>query len=71
MSPIQTETPNRVAGRVLTVAMYGLPADYNDSYPSRIAAVTLAQANAQSREMYSHPGSILFSPVTSLNSVRH
>jgi zinc protease len=44
--PIQTETPDAVAGRVLTVAEYGLPADYNETYQARIAAVTLAQANA-------------------------
>jgi zinc protease len=43
--PIQTETPDQVAGRVLTAAEYGLPSDYNETYQSRIAAVTLAQAN--------------------------
>jgi len=54
--PIQTETPEQVAGRVLTVAMYGLPADYNDTYPSRIAAVTLAQANAQAVKYFQPSG---------------
>jgi zinc protease len=44
--PIQTETTDEVAGRVLTVAEYGLPSDYNETYQSRIASVTLAQANA-------------------------
>lgn len=44
--PIQTETPDAVASRVLTVAEYGLPSDYNETYQARIAAVTLAQANA-------------------------
>ena len=55
--PIQTETPEQVAGRVLTVAMYGLPADYNETYPSHIAAVTLAQANAEAAK-YFQPSSL-------------
>jgi zinc protease len=43
--PIQTETPDEVASRVLTVAHYGLPANYNETYQNRISAVTLPQAN--------------------------
>jgi zinc protease len=50
--PIQTETPEQVANRVLTVAHYGLPADYNDTYQSKIAGVTLAQANAIAMKYY-------------------
>src|SRR5713226_5369634 len=38
--PIQTETPAQVAGRVLNVALFGLPADYNEKYPQRIMGVT-------------------------------
>jgi zinc protease len=38
--PIQTETPAQVAGRVLSVALFGLPADYNEKYPQRIMGVT-------------------------------
>lgn len=41
--PIQTETPEQVATRVLTVAEYGLPADDNQSYPAQVAGVTLPQ----------------------------
>ena len=44
--PIQTETPDEVASRVLTVAHYGLPANYNETYQSRIGAITLPQANS-------------------------
>ena len=50
--PIQTETPEQVANRVLMVAHYGLPADYNETYQSRIAGVTLAQANAEATKYY-------------------
>jgi zinc protease len=41
--PIQSETAEQVADRVLTAAAYDLPADYNATYPDRIRAVTPAQ----------------------------
>ncbi len=41
--PIQSETSEDVANRVLTVAAFDLPADYNSTYPDRIRAVTSAQ----------------------------
>jgi zinc protease len=44
--PIQTETPDEVAMRVLQVAHYGLPADYNETYQSRLSSVTLDQVNS-------------------------
>lgn len=50
--PIQTETPDQVANRVLTVAHYGLPPDYNETYQTRISGVTLAQANAEAMKYY-------------------
>jgi len=37
--PIQSETAAQVAGRILTVAEYGLPADYNDTYQQKILGV--------------------------------
>jgi zinc protease len=55
--PIQTETADEVASRVLTVVHYGLPADYNETYQSRIAAVTLAQVNAVAQK-YFQPNSL-------------
>ena len=42
--PIQSETAERVADRILTVAEFDLPADYNDSYPELIRGVSPAQA---------------------------
>ena len=41
--PIQSETAEQVANRVLAVAEFDLPADYNDTYPERIRGVTPAQ----------------------------
>ena len=41
--PIQSETAEQVAGRVLTAAAYDLPADYNSTYPDRVRAVTSDQ----------------------------
>ena len=42
--PIQSETAEQVANRVLTVAEFDLPKDYNSTYPERIRGVTLQQA---------------------------
>jgi zinc protease len=47
--PIQSETAEQVAGRVLTVAAYDLPADYNTTYPDEIRAVTSAQVQDMAR----------------------
>ena len=41
--PIQSETAEQVANRILTVAEFDLPADYNDTYPERIRGVTPEQ----------------------------
>ncbi|MGH9711071.1 MAG: M16 family metallopeptidase, partial [Candidatus Acidiferrales bacterium] len=38
--PIQSETAAQVAGRILAVAEYGLPEDYNDTYQQKILDVT-------------------------------
>jgi zinc protease len=50
--PIQTETPDEVASRVLTAAHYGLPANYNETYQNRISAVTLQQANSEAAKYF-------------------
>jgi zinc protease len=41
--PIQSETAEQVANRVLTAAAYDLPADYNSTYPDKIRGVTAEQ----------------------------
>jgi predicted Zn-dependent peptidase len=40
---VGTETPGQVAGRVLTAAKHGLPADYWDKYRDNVQAVTAAR----------------------------
>jgi zinc protease len=37
--PIQSETGEQVASRILTSVQYGLPADYNDTYQQKVLAV--------------------------------
>ena len=41
--PLTIETPEQLAGRVATVKLYGLGADYLQTYRTRMAAVTDAQ----------------------------
>ncbi len=48
--PIQSETAEQVAGRVLTVVAYGLPRDFNYTYPDRIRGVTPAQVREMARK---------------------
>ena len=51
--PIQSETAEQVAGRVLTVVAYDLPRDYNYTYPDRIRAVTSAQVKDMAQKYLS------------------
>jgi zinc protease len=46
--PIQTETGEQVAARILAVAQYNLPADYNDTYQQKVLAVGPAQVKEMS-----------------------
>jgi zinc protease len=47
--PIQSETAEQVADRVLMVAAFGLPADDNSTYPDRIRGVTTEQVSAAAK----------------------
>ena len=51
--PIQSETAEQVANRVLTAAAFDLPADYNSTYPDRVRSVSTAQANDMARQYLS------------------
>lgn len=51
--PIQSETSEQVAERVLTAAVYGLPADYNRTYPEKIRGVSLAEAESMAQKYFS------------------
>ena len=44
--PIETETAEQVADRVLTAAAFELPADYNSTYPERVRSVSATEAKA-------------------------
>ena len=50
--PIQTETPEQVAGRILTVEQYDLPADYNDTYQQHILGITAEQVKTMSAKYF-------------------
>jgi zinc protease len=41
--PIQSETGEQVAARILAVSQYHLPADYNDTYQQKVLGVSPAQ----------------------------
>lgn len=51
--PIQSETAEQVADRVLTAAAFGLPADYNSTYPDQIRSVTAAQVQVMCQKYLS------------------
>ena len=48
--PIQSETAEQVTDRVLTVAAFDLPKDYNYTYPDRVRAVTSAQVKEMAQK---------------------
>ena len=47
---LSLEQPNRVLGYWLTAQYYGLPADYWDKFPDRIAAIDAAAVQAAARK---------------------
>jgi zinc protease len=50
--PIASETAEQVADRVLMVAMYGLPADYNRTYPEKIRGTSIDEVRAMSKKYF-------------------
>jgi zinc protease len=50
--PIQSETAEQVAERVLTAAGFELPADYNSTYPQKIREVSSAEVQAMARRYF-------------------
>jgi zinc protease len=51
--PIQSETAEQVADRVLTAAIFDLAPDYNRTYPDKIRAVTSAQVDEMAKRYLS------------------
>jgi zinc protease len=49
---LSLESPDRMLGYYTESWMYGLPADYWDTYPARISAVTAAQAQAAAKKYW-------------------
>ncbi len=50
--PIESETAEQVADRVLTVAAFDLPEDYNQTYPVTIRATSLERVQATARKYF-------------------
>lgn len=50
--PISSETAEQVADRVLTVAAFDLPADYNQAYPTKIRSTSLDTVQATARKYF-------------------
>ena len=50
--PISSETAEQVADRVLTVAAFDLPADYNQTYPTKIRSTSLEEVQAMARKYF-------------------
>jgi len=50
--PMQAETPDQIAGRILSLSLYGLPRDYYEHYRENLQGVTAAQVNALAAKYY-------------------
>ncbi|MGH9744610.1 MAG: M16 family metallopeptidase [Candidatus Acidiferrales bacterium] len=50
--PLESETAEQVAERVLTAAAFELPADYNSTYPDRVRSVSLSQAKESAHRYF-------------------
>jgi len=50
--PMQSETQEQIAGRVLSLPLYGLPADYYQHYRENILAVTPAQVKSMAARYF-------------------
>ena len=50
--PIETETAEQVADRILTAAAFELPADYNSTYPERVRSVSASDAKTAAQRYF-------------------
>ncbi|MEP7234558.1 MAG: pitrilysin family protein [Ignavibacteriota bacterium] len=55
--PLSIETPQQVASRIATLALYGLAPDYYDTFRDTVAALT-AEDLLRAAETYIHPDSV-------------
>jgi hypothetical protein len=51
--PIQSETAEQVAGRVLMVELFGLSEDYNRTFPDKIRSTSLETVQAEAKKYFS------------------
>jgi zinc protease len=58
--PLSIETPQQVAGRVATLALYGLERDYYDKFRDAVAALS-AEDLLRTAQTYIHPDSVTIS----------
>ncbi|HUJ41598.1 MAG TPA: pitrilysin family protein [Candidatus Acidoferrales bacterium] len=50
--PMQAETPEQIAGRILSLPLFGLPRDYYEHYRENLEGISLAQVNAMAAKYY-------------------
>jgi len=50
--PMQSETPEQVAGRILSLSLYGLPADYFQHYRENLQAVSAQQVKDMAAQYF-------------------
>jgi zinc protease len=58
--PLSIETPQQVAGRIATLALYGLDTDYYDTFRDAVAALTKEDL-LRTAETYIHPDTVTIS----------
>ena len=58
--PLSIETPQQVAGRIATLALYGLDMDYYDKFRDTVAALTREDL-LRTAQTYIHPDSLTIS----------
>jgi len=58
--PLQLETPNAIANKIINLELYGIEKDFYDTFISKINAVTLEDIRNVS-EKYLHPGNLVIS----------
>jgi len=66
---LSLEQPSRVLGFAITSKLYGLPADYWDSYAAKIAAVTVADVQRVARK-YLDPDNIQIAAVGDAGKIK-
>ena len=67
---LSLESPEQLLGYYVQSWLYGLPADYWDTYPARISAVTAAQAQAAAAK-YWDPSKLQIVAVGDAEDHRH